>query len=242
MARMRAGEPDALDPGHVVDCLEQAGKVAARIVGRVVVIHDLSEQLHFLVTMRRRLRDFGNDVGLRAHPLVAARVRHDAEAAELVAAFDDRHVRPNRIVPSHHAQRPRHIVVGIEVDGGRAASLGLVDEHRKAPDRLRADDDVGHAGRASQNHLAFLLRHAAGHRHDRIAARPGAHLAQLAEARVKLVLRTLAHAARVDHDEVGVRRVVGRLESRLLEQTGHPLGVVDVHLAAVGFDQVFARH
>ena len=33
-----------------------------------------------------------------------------------------------------------------------------------------------------------------------------------------------------------------RLVAGLLEQPGHPLGVVDVHLAAERFDQVFLGH
>ena len=69
-----------------------------------------------------------------------------------------------------------------------------------------------------------------------------ASCAQLAEARVQLLLGALAHAARVDDDDVGVGGVVGRLEAGLLEQPGHALGVVDVHLAAERLDQVFTRH
>ena len=70
----------------------------------------------------------------------------------------------------------------------------------------------------------------------------GRQLAQLAEARVELLLGALADAAGVDDDDVGVGRVVGRLEAGLLEQPRHPLGVVDVHLAAERLDQIFTRH
>ena len=69
-----------------------------------------------------------------------------------------------------------------------------------------------------------------------------ASCAQLAEPRVELVLGALADAARVDDDDVGVGGLVGRLVAGLLEQAGHPLGVVHVHLAAERFDQVFTRH
>ena len=69
-----------------------------------------------------------------------------------------------------------------------------------------------------------------------------ASCAQLAEPRVELLLGALAHAAGVDDDDVGVGGVVGRLVAGLLEQAGHALGVVDVHLAAERLDQVFARH
>ena len=90
--------------------------------------------------------------------------------------------------------------------------------------------------------LAFLLRHAAGDRHDRIVTLLGGQLTQLAEPRVQLLFGALPHAAGVDDDDVGLGLVGGGLEARLLEQPRHPLGVVHVHLAAEGLDQVFARH
>ena len=43
--RMRAGEPDALQPLDPVEPLEQRREVARRIVRRLVVVHDLPEQL-----------------------------------------------------------------------------------------------------------------------------------------------------------------------------------------------------
>src|SRR4030095_16927990 len=64
----------------------------------------------------RRVADFRQDVGLGAHALVAARVRHYAEAAELIAALDDRDVRLDRIVSRRHAKRPRYVVLRAEVD------------------------------------------------------------------------------------------------------------------------------
>ena len=69
---------------------------------------------------------------------------------------------------------------------------------------------------------------------------PRAHLPDLAEPREELLLGALAHAAGVDDDDVGVAVVVGRLVAGLLEQARHPLGVVDVHLAAERFDQVLS--
>ena len=97
-------------------------------------------------------------------------------------------------------------------------------------------------GARAADRPAFLLRDTARHRDNRIVAGFGGHDAQFAEARIQLVLGMLAHTARVDHDDVRVRRIVGRLVPRLLEQPRHPLRVVHVHLAAEGFDQVLARH
>ena len=79
---MRAGEADALDAVHLVNGFQQTGKIALRIVGRLVVIDDLTEQLHFLQAARGGVADLRQNLALRPHPFVAARVRHDAEAAE----------------------------------------------------------------------------------------------------------------------------------------------------------------
>ena len=47
MPRVRAREADPLDAADAVHCFEQAGEVAGGIVGRAIVVHDLSEQLDF---------------------------------------------------------------------------------------------------------------------------------------------------------------------------------------------------
>src|SRR5690348_14751910 len=93
MPGVRAGEPDARDALDIVHRLEQSDEVTGGIVRRLVVVDDLAEQLYFLVPARGRFTDFGEDVRLRAHTFVSARIRHDTEAAEFVAAFDDRDVR-----------------------------------------------------------------------------------------------------------------------------------------------------
>ena len=60
----------------------------------------------------------------------------------------------------------------------------------------------------------------------------------LAEPREELFFRPLAHAARVDDDDVGVAVVRRGLVSSLVQEARHALRVVDVHLAAVRFDEV----
>ena len=64
---------------------------------------------------------------------------------------------------------------------------------------------------------------------------------QLAEVAVELVVGVLAHRAGVEHDDVG--QLIGvRLDvARTLEQAGQPLGIVHVHLAAVGPHLIGAR-
>ena len=122
---MRAREADAVEPGHLVDGFEKAREVAAGIVGSLVVIDDLSQELHLAAAARHGLADLRQNVGFRAHALVPARVRHHAEAAELVAALDDGHIGLHGIAAPRDAQRKRHVLVRIEVDqGGGESSPG----------------------------------------------------------------------------------------------------------------------
>ena len=239
---MGAGKADPLDARDLMDGFEQAAEVARRVVRGTVMIDDLPEQLDLAATAVSRLANLGEDVALGPHPLMAARVRHDAKAAELIAAFDDRHVGLQRVGPPRHPQGKRDIVVGIEVDDRLARRRGLFDQHRQPADRLRADDHIGDALRALEDFRAFLLRHATGNGDDGMVALFDTHLPQLAEARVQLLLRALADAAGVDHHQIGVDGLVCGFEPCLLQQAGHPLRVVDVHLAAERLDQVFTRH
>jgi len=118
----------------------------------------------------------------------------------------------------------------------------LFDHHRQAANGLRADDDVGDAGRALQNRIAFLLRDTPGDGDNRVVSVLHCELPQFAQARVELLFGAFPDAAGVDHDHIGIDRIVGRFEAGLFQEPGHALRVVDVHLAAERFDQVFTRH
>src|SRR3954466_2922518 len=113
MTRMRTGESDSREPLDFVEALKETSEVAAWIVGRLIMIHDLPEKLHFPRALCDGLSGFCHDVGRGSHSLVAARVRHDTERAVFVAALDDRHVRLHRIAPARYPQRKRHIVYRI---------------------------------------------------------------------------------------------------------------------------------
>ena len=131
-------------PGTSWTASSSAAKSQDGIVRRLVVIDDLPEQLDFLVPFGGRLHHLVDDVALGAHPLVAARVRHHAERAELVAAFDDGDVGLHRIVPARHPERKRHVVVRIDVDARLVVEDGLGDELGQLLQAARADHDVDH--------------------------------------------------------------------------------------------------
>ena len=239
---MGARKTDTLDPGHFVHRLEQARKIAAGVVRSQVVVHDLPEQLYFLAARRRQFRDLAKDFGLCAHPLVTARVRHHAVGAEVVAAFHDGDETLDRVISARQAEGKRGFVVGCrDVHQRRPRAGSLLDQHRQHLETLSANDHV-HELRFREDPCAFLLGHAAGHGHHRCASRADLESLEIAKPAVELLLGSLADRARVDYDEVGVLVGIRHLEASLLEQPGHPLRVVYVHLAAVGFDQVLSGH
>ena len=64
----------------------------------------------------------------------------------------------------------------------------------------------------------------------------------MTEVAVKLVVGVLADAAGVEENDVGVLDVVGGLHAVGFEQASQALGVVLVHLAPEGPDEVLAGH
>ena len=102
--------------------------------------------------------------------------------------------------------------------------------------RVGADHDVD-PGCAFADRPAVLLREAPGHDDPhprvRLLQRP-----EMPEVAVEPVVRVLADRAGVEHHDAGVGRLLGRHVAVGREQAGDPLGVVLVHLAPEGAEQV----
>ncbi len=109
---MRAGEADALHARHAVHRFEQCCEIAGRIVRRLVVVDDLSQEVNLPSALVNRLPDVVHDLRLLSHPLVAPGVRDNAEGAEIVAAFDDRDVGLDRVFVARESERERRFIVG----------------------------------------------------------------------------------------------------------------------------------
>jgi hypothetical protein len=124
----------------------------------------------------------------------------------LLEDLDDRLLRPRPVEPRPIEQR-RSVgeVVGPEHDVDVTSAL---------------DDQV-----------TVLLRQAAAHR-DLEVGTTLLQALQAPELAVQLVVSVLTHAARVEHDDVGLVDVVGVLHPVGDEQPGDPLGIVLVHLAS----------
>ena len=185
---------------------------------------------------------FRDDLCNRARDLGAARIGHDAEGAELVAAFLDGDeggdaARAHRLA--------RRILQKIEFVFRREfgfdrplAARGLFQQRRQAMIALRPDHEIDRR-RAPHDLGAFGLRDAAGDRDGDAASgarRLVLHDAQASELGIDLLRRLLADVAGIEHDEIGVVDVRGLGESFRSQHVRHTKRIVGVHLAAVGFD------
>ena len=135
--------------------------------------------------------------------LGAARIGHDAERAELVAAFLDGH-EGGDAAPGHRLGRARRQAGELVLDGKvgvdhARTNFRLAQQRRQAMVALRADDDVDRRLTA-HNFGAFGLGEAARHDQGRAPAGLPALLfevAELAELRVDFLGRLFADVAGV---------------------------------------------
>ena len=89
VARMARGVAQASDSRHLGNARQQTPQRPGTAVGSFAVIgvHVLPDQRDLAHAGIREPRDFGNDLRDRSRRLGAARIGHDTERAELVAAF-----------------------------------------------------------------------------------------------------------------------------------------------------------
>ncbi len=193
------------------------------------------QPLHFGGDFFNRPRDFG-----------AARIRHNAEGAELVAAFLHRDECGNA-APGDHVFTGRRQRIKLVLDGKFGVddfltALRAGNHLRQPVIILRADYQIDGSG-ATDDFLAFRLCHAAGDRDQHLAAiaRGGVfQFADTADFRIDFIGRLFADVAGIENDEVGVFGARGFAEPGRHQRVRHTMGIVDVHLAAERFDVDFA--
>ena len=134
----------------------------------------------------------------------------------------------------------RHVGIDGAAPARAARILGdggsLAEQRRQIVISQRPDDDID--GRCAAADLgAFGLGDAAGGDDDR--ARPvGARFAQAPDVGIQLFRRLLADMASVEDDDIGGVAAVGGDMALGGQHVAHALAVIDVHLAAEGFDVI----
>ena len=215
VARMagRVAQPlQSVDPRQMADEIGERARAAVG-AGAVIAVDVLPEQRHLAHAARNERARLALDVGDAARILHAARVWHDAERTELVAAF-------------LHGEERRHCAASALAAAGAAnfsSSGNVVSTSERSSARvpgnelgqsmiaLRSDDEID--GRRAAHDLGALgLRHAADDGDHRLVAGGGALVLQVADAAeigIDLLRRLLADVAGVENDEIGVLDGVG---------------------------------
>ena len=125
------------------------------------------------------------------------------------------------------------LIAGMSVSTASPACDGFGDQSRQPVIGLRADDDVDHRARGASTSRPRPARRSP--RRAIIGFEPSSRR-QPADIRIGLLGGLLADVAGVEHHEVGLVAFSGRGHALPAEQFGHPLAVIDVHLAAEAFD------
>ena len=217
-----------------------------------IEIHNLPEQGHFAHAARDQVPHLGHDLADPPRPLPSPREGDDAVGAHHIAPLHDRD--EGRGLPlRQHMLADGLLRAGLllHIDDGKAdivhqllaqpqlAAVERIDVLGHAMKLLRAHDEIDVPHIAGQL-IAAALRHAAEKAEDHLGpvlAQPPEH-AHFAE---RLLLRHIAHGARVQEHHVGLR-LLGRLLITARHQIAQDLlGIPLVHLAAVGFQEDFGH-
>lgn len=242
---MRRGEPHAFEAVDVAAGAQQFGERAAvagliRIgEGHPVGVDVLAEQGHLEHTGVDERLDLGEDVARATVDLFAAQRRDDTERAGVVAA--DRHRHPagvGGVTLGRQGRRERFEGVA-DLDLCRLVVAGPVEQGRQRTDVVRAEHHV-HPRGATEDDVLVLLGEAAADG-DLHAGAALLDRGEVREVAVQLVVGVLADGAGVEHDQVRVVVGVGPHVPGVFEETRDALGIVHVHLAAVGSDLITAH-
>ena len=188
----------------------------------------------------------GDHIGRRTRIFGPARVGDDTKAAELVAALLHRQEGGK---PLGLALFREKIELGLGRKFGvdqmaglsRRLSPCLGDESPQPVIGLRTQHDIDE-GRTALHFLALRLGNAAGNGDRHIVARRRTRIFQRpqpAQFRINLFRRLLANMACVEDDDVRLLGAIDRVIPVRRHDIRHPGGVINIHLAAVGFDEKF---
>lgn len=166
---MRRGESYAFQTVNLAARAQQLGEGKPVADAVAEGVHILAQQRDFLGAFVHALADFGEDVSGTAVMFLAARGRHDAEGAGVVAAYGDGH-------PARHLRRTVSWQLAWEVVEFLlhlhlrvAFDAGLVEQLRQGSDVLGTEHGVDPRG-FFRDLLTVELRHAAADRDLQVRA------------------------------------------------------------------------
>ena len=246
VAGMAGGVADALEAADEGEPGDELGQRPWPAVGAqpVIGVDVLAEQRDLAHAMVGEAAGLGLHLGDGARELRAARVGHDAEGAELVAALLHGQERRHGLGGRAPGRRRELVLLGeAGLDDLAAFRSGAGNEVAQAVIALRPHDEVDDGARrrisapsawATQPATAMIVAWPA--LEPRVL-----HLADAAEIGIHLLGSLLADVAGVEEDDVGLLHRRGLGEAVGAQQLRHALGIVDVHLAAKRLDEDLFR-
>jgi hypothetical protein len=187
-----------------------------------------------------QLLDLSHHLGEGPAGLGPADRRHDAERAVVVTPDLDGDPTGPTLFPAYRHGRGERLflrVGGIEdLDRGPAAGPGLPEQVAGPPHVVRPPHGVDPRGPGGHG-VAVLLGQTATHRDLQVGPTVLLGL-EMAERPVQLVVCVLPDATGVEDDDVGVVHPRGRHQPVRFHESGQAFGVMLVHLAPEGPDQV----
>ncbi|CAB4692403.1 unannotated protein [freshwater metagenome] len=253
---VRAREADTADASNRTDGAQQVREqrthpgvgIAPLPCGKLqvaaVAVHVLPEQGHLGYARSSERPHLGDDVLERSADLYTAHCRNDAEGALVVAAdLDGDPGVVRRLTLCREGRREHGVVVDdrlVEDLGDRATRSGLTHEDRRSVHVVGAEHYVDVRCLVPHEVLVLLGKTASDHNLTTVLLTfPGL---QVTEGAVQLVVGVLPDATRVQHHHIGVFFGFGLHEAVFLQQSSDAFGVVLVHLAPEGANDVTLGH
>ena len=241
---VRTGEPDPPQIVNLVDFSKQPREQG--LLGRArdgdvatVGVHVLPEQGDLDDAVGRQALHLGEDVADRARALRPANQRDDAERAGVVTARRDRDPGAERVVARCGQGARERFGVLAHIHLG-PIGLRLLQQVEQLRQGVGPDHDIDPGGLALDQPLVLLCQTPRDHDLELgVAVLDRLEVAQVA---VQLVVGVLADRARVEHDDPRLVGILGGRHAVGHEQARDPLGIVFVHLAPEGADQVLRFH
>ena len=230
---------DARDVGHVFNQQGKVGDVAGATHGPAVSVDVLAQQGDLFDALRGQAGHLDQHIVQRAVDLFAPGIGHHAIAAVFGATLHDadkcrgtRDPRGGQVIELFNLRE-----LNIDLWLGQIAPL--VQQLRQAVQGLRSKHHV-HKRRAGDDGRPFLAGHTTAHRNAHPLFRQVLDPAQVGK---HFFLGLLAHRAGVEHNQIGLFHIIGGfIALGLVQQIGHFVRVVLVHLATEGFDENFGAH
>ena len=237
------GKANTLQPVHLVQRPDQLRQRPVRpIRARAVIgVHVLAQQGDFAHATLHQIARLGQDTLNRAGDLGPARIGHNAEGAELVAAFLHRQECRGGAFGLGAGFEMLEFVFFREISVERLFSNARLGLHLgQAVIALWADDQIDH-GLAAHDLLTLGLRDAARDADFQIGFFSFQPF-EPAKLGINLFGSLFPDVAGVEKDHI---RVIGRLRFDIAltaQRFGHAFTVIDIHLTAIGLDIELLGH